>query len=133
MDIKEQARRFEERERILQDRADETIASIEEAAAALTTEWVIEVMKDEITEFRKSIAADKEVHLRIPGHGQIKPTMIEPDGSQVLIIRGEVENVGKSTIIMNISQINFALVEAPGKDSKKQKIPIGFRGNMKEV
>lgn len=133
MDINEQARRLEERDRRLQELTDAGIAGIEGASAELTTEWVIEVMKEEITEFRKSIAADKEVHLRISGHGQIKPTMIESDGSQVLLIRGEVENVGKSTIIMNISQINFALVEAPGKDSKKQKIPIGFRGNMKEV
>ncbi|OGK06572.1 MAG: hypothetical protein A2W80_13715 [Candidatus Riflebacteria bacterium GWC2_50_8] len=133
MDINEQARRFEERDRRLQELADAGIADIEGAGAELVTEWVVEVMKEEITKFRKLIAADKEVHLTIPGHGRIKPTMIESDGSQVLIIRGEVENVGKSTIIMNISQINFALVEAPGKDSKKQKIPIGFRGNIQEV
>jgi hypothetical protein len=67
--------------------------------------------------------------MKIPGYGQIKPRSVMSDGSETLVIKGDVEGHGRAVIIQNISQISFGLIEAdrPDNDERATKKPeIGF-------
>ena len=107
------------------DKSSEDLSAI---GSERTTEWIVDVLTDQINELYESLPAGKEIHLIIPGYGQIKPKEMLTDGSETLIIKGELENAGRVVIIQNISQINVCLKVADCKDPKGQsaRIKIGF-------
>lgn len=128
MDTLEIARKLQEREEAMSRMLDKSSEDLSAIGSERTTEWIVDVLTDQINELYESLPAGKEIHLIIPGYGQIKPKEMLTDGSETLIIKGELENAGRVVIIQNISQINVCLKVADCKDPKGQsaRIKIGF-------
>lgn len=87
----------------------------------------VEIIKDYILEFQRSLDPDREVALLLTHFGSsilMEVTHISYEESVLVIFKGFV-NGRMSTLIQHVSQLNFLLTSVP-KDPETPRRQIGF-------
>ena len=87
----------------------------------------VEIIKDYILEFQKSLDPDRDVALLLTHFGNsilMEVTHIGYEESVLVVFKGYV-NGRESTLIQHVSQLNFLLTSVP-KDPEQPRRKIGF-------
>lgn len=87
----------------------------------------VEIIKDYVLEFQRSLDKDHDVALLLTHFGSsilMEVTHIGYEESVLIVFKGYVDG-RQSTLIQHVSQLNFLLTSVP-KDPEKPKRKIGF-------